>query len=305
MESLLLLICCLALGIAFRMSDLFPEKAYQTLNTLIIYAALPALVLQKIPVIPFSRQVLLPILMPWLIFGIAIAFFILLGQYMKWSRRTIGCLAITCGFGNTSFVGIPILQMIWGEEGVQIAIMADQPGSFAALSTLGIIAASYFSAGKSSAKELSSRVFRFPPFLAFLLAMAMNFGNWQFPDFIAYTLGRLGDLVVPLALISVGMQLSPSVPGKDWSKMAWGLGFKLIIAPAIIFLLYIIGFGNHSILSQGSVMEAGMGPMITAAIIATNFGLRPELIGRLVGFGIPLSFLTLPFWYWLLQLAVK
>ena len=164
MDSLLLLVCCLALGIAFRMSGLLPEKAYLTLNTLIIYAALPALILQKIPAIPFSSNVLLPVLMPWLIFGLAIPFFVLAGKYFKWDRQTTGCLIITCGFGNTSFVGIPILQMLWGEKGVQIAIMADQPGSFAALSTIGIVVASYFSTGKSSAGELVSRVFRFPPF---------------------------------------------------------------------------------------------------------------------------------------------
>ena len=304
MESLLLLICCLALGIAFRMSGLLPEKAYLTLNTLIIYAALPALILQKIPAIPFSTNVLMPVLMPWLTFGLAIPFFIMAGRHFSWDRQTTGCLLITCGFGNTSFVGIPILQMLWGEKGVQIAIMADQPGSFAALSTIGIIIASYFSTGKSSAGELASRVFRFPPFLAFLLALALNYSQWQPPAFADYTLGRLGDMVVPLALLSVGMQLNPSVSGKDWSKLGWGLGFKLIVAPAIIFILYILIIGNHSVLSQGSVMEAGMGPMITAAIIATNFGLRPELVGRLVGFGIPLSFLTLPVWYWLLQLII-
>ncbi len=305
MESLLLLICCLALGIAFRMSGLLPEKAYLSLNSIIIYAALPALILQKIPAIPFSNNVLMPVLMPWLIFLIAIPYFIFLGKRRGWDRQTLGCLIITCGFGNTSFVGIPILQMLWGEEGVQIAIMADQPGSFAALSTIGIIVASYYSAGKSSKRELIGRVFRFPPFLAFLLALALNFSNSQMPAFAGYTLARLGDLVVPLALLSVGMQLNPSVPEKDRNKLAIGLCFKLIVAPAIIFVLYIIILDNHGILSRGSVLEAGMGPMITAAIIATNFGLRPDLTGSMVGFGIPLSFLTLPVWYWLMQSGIN
>ena len=92
MDSLLLLICCLALGIAFRISGLLADKAYLTLNTIIIYAALPALILQKIPAIPFSNNVLLPVLMPWLIFGLAIPFFVLAGKYFKWDRQTTGCL---------------------------------------------------------------------------------------------------------------------------------------------------------------------------------------------------------------------
>lgn len=303
MESLLLLICCLALGILFRQSKAFPDKAYLSLNSFIIYAALPALVLEKIPAIPLTGGVLMPVLMPWLLFIVAIVFFAWLGHLLGWSRRTVGCLTITCGLGNTSFVGIPVLQMLWGEPGVQIAILADQPGSFAALATLGIGTASYYAAGKSSFKEIVLRVFRFPPFIAFLFALLLKFAGWSIPGLFSYTLDSLGQMVVPLALVSVGMQLNPTWPGKQWTLMAWGLGYKLFMAPAIILLLYIGLLRNHSLMSYGSVMEAAMGPMITAAIIATNFGLKPELVGRMVGFGIPLSFLTLPLWYFLLRLA--
>lgn len=303
MDSLILLVCCLALGLLFRQSKAFPEKAYLSLNSFIIYAALPALVLEKIPLIPFSGDVLMPVLMPWLVFIVAILFFAGLGHLLGWSRQTIGCLTITCGLGNTSFVGIPVMQMIWGEAGVQLAILADQPGSFAALATLGIVTASYYASGKSTAKELLLRVFRFPPFLTFLLAICLNLTGSTMPELLSYTLHTLGQMVVPLALVSVGMQLNPSWPGKQWPLIAWGLGYKLFIAPAIIFLLYIGLLGNHSMMSYGSVMEAAMAPMITAAIIATNFGLKPELVGRIVGFGIPISFLTLLLWYFLLQPA--
>lgn len=301
MESLLLLICCLTLGILFRQSRLLPENAYLSLNGFIIYAALPALILEKIPAIPFTGNVLYPVLMPWLIFGLSIPFFAWLGRRKGWSRQTIGCLTLTAGLGNTSFVGIPVMQMLWGEPGVQIAILADQPGSFAALATLGIGVASFYASGTSTAKDILLRVFRFPPFLAFILALMLKGGNWDIPELVHFTLNRLGSMVVPLALVSVGMQLKPSAPGQELTKLAWGLGFKLLLAPALIFILYILILDNKSLLSQGSVMEAAMGPMITAAIVATNFGLEPGLVGRIVGFGIPASFLTLPLWYFLLQ----
>ncbi len=301
MESLLLLSCCLGLGIIFRQSRLLPENAYRTLNSFVIYAALPALILEKIPAIPFTGSVLYPVLMPWLIFGLSIPFFAWLGHRKGWSKETIGCLTLTAGLGNTSFIGIPVMQMIWGEAGVQIAILADQPGSFAALSTLGIGVASYYATGSSTARDILLRVFRFPPFLAFVLALILKAGGWQFPDITHLTLSRLGSMVVPLALVSVGMQLNPSWPGKELPKLLWGLGYKLLFAPAIIFVLYILVLGNSSLLSQGSVMEAAMGPMITAAIVATNFSLKPELVGRIVGFGIPASFITLPLWYYIIQ----
>ena len=303
MESLILLFCCLGLGILFRQVRLLPENAYLSLNGLIIYVALPALILHKIPLISFTAEVAYPIAMPWLIFSLAIPFFILLGRQLQWSKQSIGCLILCCGLGNTSFIGIPVMQLLWGEAGVQVAILADQPGSFAALSTAGILMASYFSGGGASAKELVSRVLRFPPFLVFMLALLLKFSGIFIPELLTFTLARLGSLVVPLALFSVGLQLQPSAPGKDLPKLAWGLGYKLILAPALIYVLYILVLEQHDITGKGSVMEAAMGPMITAAIVATNFKLDPPLVGRVVGMGIPLSFVSLLFWYWILSLG--
>ena len=301
MESLLLLVCCLGLGVLFRQRKLLPENAYLSLNSFVIYAALPALILEKIPAIPFTGSVLYPVLMPWLIFGLSIPFFAFLGKRKGWSRQTIGCLTLTAGLGNTSFVGIPVMQMVWGEAGVQVAILADQPGSFAALATLGIGVASYYASGTSTVKDILLRVFRFPPFLAFVFAIILKGSGWELPEVIHFTLSRLGSMVVPLALVSVGMQLQPSPPGRELKKLVWGLGYKLLLAPAVIFTLYILILENKSFLSQGSVMEAAMGPMITAAIVATSFKLEPKLVGQMVGFGIPASFLTLPLWYFLLE----
>lgn len=301
MESLVLLFSCTGLGILFRQIRLLPDNAYLSLNGIIIYVALPALILHKIPLISFTAEVGYPIAMPWLIFGLAIPFFILLGRRLHWSRESIGCLILCCGLGNTSFIGIPVMQLLWGESGVQVAILADQPGSFAALSTAGILAASYFSGGDASAKELMKRVLRFPPFLAFILALLLKLTATPVPELFSFTLVRLGSLVVPLALFSVGLQLNPTAPGKDLPKLAWGLAYKLLLAPAFIYVLYILILEQNSLMGKGSVMEAAMGPMITAAIVATNFKLDSLLVSRIVGIGIPLSFVSLLFWYWIIS----
>jgi predicted permease len=44
-----------------------------------------------------------------------------------------------------------------------------------------------------------------------------------------------------------------------------------------------------------------MAPMITASILATSHGLKPRLSSMMIGFGIPLSFVTLVFWYFVAQ----
>jgi predicted permease len=43
-----------------------------------------------------------------------------------------------------------------------------------------------------------------------------------------------------------------------------------------------------------------MAPMITGCILAATYGLKPKLSGMMIGIGIPLSFITVAFWYWIL-----
>jgi malate permease and related proteins len=50
-----------------------------------------------------------------------------------------------------------------------------------------------------------------------------------------------------------------------------------------------------------TIFEAAMAPQIGASIVALEQKLDPPLITLMVGIGIPLSFLTLPLWWYVLQ----
>lgn len=107
--------------------------------------------------------------------------------------------------------------------------------------------------------------------------------------------------MTPLAMLSIGLQLRFESKSKHWKFLGIGLLYKLIITPALIYLLYIVILNQNSKMIQVSVMEAAMAPMITASILAATHGLKPRLCSMMVGFGIPVSFLTLFFWYLILQ----
>ena len=72
--------------------------------------------------------------------------------------------------------------------------------------------------------------------------------------------------------------------------------------PAFFFLLYKIILGGKGLEIDVSIIESAMAPMITGAILASNYGLKPKLSSMMIGIGIPLSLLTVAFWYWVLSL---
>lgn len=302
MSSILLLFVCLLIGVLLQRVKAVPKNAHLALNQYIIYVALPAMAMYYIPKITLSKEVIFPILVAWIGFVGAYLLFSFLGKTFGWSKKLTGCLILTAGLGNTSFVGIPIIEALYGKEGLETLVMVDLPGTFVVLSTLGILVAGKFSRGETSSQEIAKRVFQFPPFLVFLIGMSLSISQISLPIYIDEVLQKISISLTPVALVSVGFQLKLDKKSKHWKFLVLGLSYQLFIFPAIIYLLYKIVFQQSGMVTDVCIMEAAMAPMITACIVASNYGLKPKLSSMMVGVGIPLSFITLAFWYWILSL---
>ena len=240
-------------------------------------------------------------MVPWLNIILALVFFSFLGKKMKWSKTLIGALILCAGFGNTSFVGIPVIQSLYGESGLRTVMLVDQPGSFVALSTLGITIASFYSGEKIAVSEIIKKILKFPPFIAFCVAVLLNIFNVNVPLQIDDVFAKLGATTVPLALVSVGSQLRWQKLDHDAKPLFWALLFKLILFPSFIFVLYFLILKQRGEMIEVSFLESAMGPMVTAAIIASAHKLEPKLCNLILGVGIPLSFITLTIWYVILK----
>jgi malate permease and related proteins len=287
---------------ALRRSGRLPDNAAAALNGFIVHISLPALTLSYVHELELDWSLILPALMAWIMFGIGCAFFWLAGRTFGFSRATTGGLMLTGGLANTSFIGLPMIETFYGKEFLGLGILIDQVGSYFVLSTLGILIASIYSSGKAiDAKAVARKIALFVPFQAFVLALILM--PMDYPVWLAELLKRLGATLVPLALVSVGYQIRLSQVRGKLAPLATGLAFKLILAPALILLLFAGLFGAEGQAMQVTVFEAAMAPMIGASIVAMDHELDPPLLTLMVGVGIPLSFLTLPAWWWLLNLV--
>jgi len=299
MNNLILLILCFIAGVLLRHFKRMPDNAPATLNSFIIHVSLPALTLLYIHQLKFSGEVLLTGLMAWLVFGLSAGFFWLLGRWWQLPRATIGALILVGGLGNTSFFGLPMVEAFYGKEGLATAIIADQLGSFFALSILGITVAGIYSSGRPTVVQIVKRIALFPPFISLLIALLLI--PIDYADWFSMLLKRLGDTLAPLALLSVGLQLRLGHIAEHKRNLAIGLGFKLVLAPFLIYLLYVQLLGAHGQAMQVTLFEAAMPPMITAAIVANEHELDPPLANLMVAVGLILSFFTLTAWWYLLR----
>ncbi len=293
-----ILILLFILGICFQFFQFIPKDLHRKINQFILFIPLPSIVLTKIPFIQITSEVIFPIASAWIIFFVSALFAYIFCKFLNYDKKTMACLILCCGLGNTSFVGYPFIKYFYGEQSLQYAIFVDQPGSFLILSTFGVLVATYFSPSIFSYKEMLLRLIKFPPFIAFIFALCIP--KYLITGTALDTLDFLGQFMVPLAILSLGLQFKLSFKEIEWKKLSAGLFFKLIFAPFLIYLIFNIFLDKKGELYTISIIECAMPPMITSSILATEYGLNEKLANSFPTIGILFSIPTLLFWKWFL-----
>jgi malate permease and related proteins len=293
MDKIILILLCIVAGALLRHYKVAPAGSYQAINALLVNFFMPALILWQITQLTFNSRYIFPVLMAWIIFAAAFVFFKWIGKIKNIPPKSVATLIITGGISTISFLGFPIFEILYGKEGLQIGILMSQAGSFLIGITFGVVVASWYSsATPPSVKEIAGNVFKFPPFIAFIVALVLNKLGIHFPAAVNDILAKLSSPYLILALLSVGLQINLSGEEINYRLLGIGLFYKLLIAPAIIFILYFFVFRQPVTIVSISVMGAAIGPMNTAAIIAGRYNLDTKLASQMVAIGIPLSLLV-------------
>ena len=299
MINFALIFLCISTGVIFSKRKLLPADAHKSLNAWVLYVALPAFSLRFVPEIEWSSQLFLPALTPIAVWCGAWVFVRIYDRKKQLSAGSRTALLITCGLGNTAFIGFPMIAAYYGESEIRHAIVVDQI-TFILFATVGVITILRTSAGQSKNAErlfVIKKIFRFPPFLACLAALTVP--RLIDISFVNPLLEKLVATMSPMALFSIGLQLKLGAVREERKLLTAGLCYKLLLAPglALALALFLHSTGN---MAKISIFEAGMSSHITASLMASQHNLHPKYCSLVVGMGIILGFVTSTVWYLIL-----
>jgi malate permease and related proteins len=200
-------------------------------------------------------------------------------------------------FGNTIFLGFPLITALYGVEGLLYASMFQLISSIL-MWTVGVIVLNHGN-GISWKKSLLKVVN--PNTIATLLGLAFFLLSVKLPAVILKPMTELGAANTWLSMLYIGaMLVFSNVGGLLKKKSLYIISLnRLIIAPALMILIFWLighfaGLSPDKLVSSVIILEASMPCMATVVIMAKEFGSDDSLAVGNVFVSTILSIITLP-----------
>ena len=262
--------------------------------------ALPATVLRALAGMPLERLWHPAVLLPWMLLAILLLLLPpILARIRALDAQQARLLLLLIPLGNTSFLGLPLLQAVRGAQALPPAILYDQFGSFPQLLLMGtLLLERDAGAGRPHWSALARRWLLFPPMVALVLALSPA-GPWLLRG-CGPLLHLLALTLVPTVMLSLGARLTLRLPVADRKALWLGLLGKMLLVPLLgLALVLVLGWRGPEV--QVTLLEAAMPPMATAAAWAADKSLCPELAAGLVSVGILAALAWIPLLSWLIS----
>lgn len=220
--------------------------------------------------------------------------------------------AITVTFSNTVQLGIPLAAALFGEVGLSIHLAIVSVHALTLLTLLTVLAevdlaraAARSDAGRprlATTLRLTVRnTLIHPVVLPVLVGIAWNLAGLPLPGAVDEILAMLGQAVVPVCLVAMGMTLAHYGVQGAWQAALWQSGFKLVVQPVLVLGVAHWGFGLSGLPLMVIVMCAALPAGTNALMFSQRYATREVETTAVTVLSTLLFAATSPLWLWLLS----
>ena len=199
---------------------------------------------------------------------------------MGLNRRTYLAPSI---FGNTGNLGLPLALFAFGDAGLSYAVVV-----FAVMAIWSFTFGIWLVSGGGSLLK----VLREPLVGATLLGGLFLWQDWETPEFLTNTLKLIGQMAIPLMLLTLGVAVARLTP-RGIGTAVWLSVVKLAVCAAIAWALG-RGFGLDPVGFGVLVLQISTPVAVTAFLIAEKYGADSDSVAGLVVVSTLISVAGLP-----------
>jgi predicted permease len=250
-------------------------------NKLAVDLCLPALVFYSLS----TKQFVINQQAPFLL---AATLIIVISGLLAWpvarvSKADPRSFLPTVMFGNVGPVGVPVTVLAFGQEGLASALLLLVISNVLHF-TLGVRIMS----GKADFRSLLLS----PLIWSTILGITFSAMRWTMPEWLMTAIKMVGDILIPLMLLSMGARLV-NIPWQAWRIGSLG-GTAAPVARMIAAGLCIAFLPLDTVQRGALFLFAALPPAVFNFLLADRFNRSPEEVASMVLIGHLLSLLFLP-----------
>lgn len=258
----------------------------------VIMFAVPCLILSKIYHLDINPHLFIYIFMGFISSVIAALFAVLVGKIFKFNSATLISIFLLTTFGNTLFIGIPIVTTLFGDDIIGEVVLYDAFAGALPISIFGPFILSLDSKKRPSIIKLAKKVLFFPPFIGLVLGLVCKI--FTIPEFVFVPFESLGSTATPVALFAIGLSLSFGAIKSSYKGTIIVILSKTLLTPFIfISIVNLIGLERTiSILNAFYLCSMPTATIACALVIKANKD--ADLAVSTVAFGLLFLALSAP-----------
>lgn len=278
---------------SFRLKFL-SDRAGDGISEFVFTLGMPALMFRTLVRAEF------PPIQPW---GYWIAYFV--GAFSVWAISTVVAKrffaqgkigAVVAGFAagqsNTLLMGVPMILQAYGKAGEVPLFML-----LAIHLPIMMTTASVLAEGKRASYLLMlKRLILHPIMLGILLGSLFRPVGSYIPDFFWHIIDPIATAAGPCALIAMGISLCRCGIEAGWKLPTFISGLKLIVHPAIVYVLATQVFTMPPAWAGVAVLFAACPTGVNAYIFAERYGDGVALSSTTLTLSTALSVITMVMW---------
>lgn len=270
---------CILVGFAWKKL----QVPYDTdmVTRLVMCVGAPCLVVSAMTGAAVSRAVIEE--MFWVTLVMIVTTLLLAAIAIALARQSLRAYLGPLVFPNAGNMGLPVCLFAFGEKGLVLAIAVFMMLSLVHF-TLGIALVS----GRSLLQEMV----RNPIIYSIVAALVMIYGDFSLPGWLQNTVALLGDMTIPLMLITLGvslanMQVSQMGKSAVFALLRLGIGVGVGWGVAT-------GFGLTGVARGVVILQSAMPVAVFNYLFAVRYGREPQVVAGMVVISTLLSFVLLP-----------
>jgi len=294
LDVLLPVFLIFAIGFIGQKTLGFDTKA---LSKMALYLLSPVLVFRTFYTNEFTSEHLYIVLYTILLCFSLILFVYLLSWLKKYSMAETCGLILSASFMNNGNYGTPLALLLFGVVGFEYAVVL-MVAQQLLMATVGVYYAAKGSPESDGFGSAARAVVKMPIMYGALIGLGFQYLSVPVSAPIMEAVNLVADATIPVIMVILGMQLAKiSIKAAKKEKLFYAVGIKLIVSPAIAFLITLV-LPVDDLIKQLMIVMAAMPAAANTTMYAVEFNTEPEFVSSATLVSTVLTLITLPVLFW-------